>query len=79
MTSEGKTPEGPENGQDLSVTRTQAFANWLVARQKAKENEEPIDKQMRLLRINTFLTLAILVGVGGADYNTELLSILWFI
>ena len=79
MTSTDNHEEMPETGQDLSVTRTQAFANWLVARQKAKENEEPIDKQMRLLRINTFLTLAILVGVGGADYNSELLSILWFI
>ena len=65
--------------QNLQVNRTRRFADWLIAREEAKQAEEPIDKQMRLLRINTFLTLAILVGIGGADYNTELLSILWFI
>lgn len=65
--------------QNLQVNRTRRFADWLIAREEAKQAEEPIDKQMRLLRINTFLTLAILVGIGGADYNTELLSILWFL
>lgn len=69
----------PETGNDHSVNRTRKFAEWLIAREQAKQAEEPIDKQMRLLRINTFLTLAILVGIGGADYNTELLSILWFL
>ena len=65
--------------QNLQVNRTRRFADWLIAREEAKQAEEPIDKQMRLLRINTFLTLAILVGIGGADYNTELLSIFWFL
>lgn len=64
---------------NLSVNRTRRFADWLIAREEAKQAEEPIDRQMRMLRINTFLTLAILLAVGGADYNTELLSILWFI
>lgn len=64
---------------NLSVNRTRRFADWLIAREEAKQAEEPIDRQMRMLRINTFLTLAILLAVGGADYNTELLSIFWFI
>ena len=71
--------EMPETGNDLSVTRTQAFANWLVARQQAKENEEPIDKQMKMLRINTFLTALILLAIGGADYDAQLMSLIWFI
>jgi len=79
MTSTDNHEEMPETGNDHSVNRTRKFAEWLIAREQAKQAEEPIDKQMRLLRINTFLTLAILVGIGGADYNTELLSILWFI
>ena len=65
--------------QALSVNRTRKFADWLIAREEAKQAEEPVDRQIRLLKINTFLTLAILLAVGGADYNSELLSILWFI
>lgn len=73
------TSEDVQEETNYQVNRTRRFADWLIAREEAKQNEEPIDKQMRLLRINTFLTLAILVGIGGADYNTELLSILWFL
>jgi hypothetical protein len=68
-----------ETETNYSVNRTRRFADWLIAREEAKQAEEPIDRQMRMLKINTFLTLAILLAVGGADYNTELLSILWFL
>tara|TARA_Y100000361_G_C11155600_1_gene343871 strand:- start:1136 stop:1372 length:237 start_codon:yes stop_codon:yes gene_type:complete len=77
--TETNTIETPENGNDHSVNRTRKFAEWLIAREQAKQAEEPIDRQMRMLKINTFLTLAILLAVGGADYNSELLSILWFL
>ena len=77
--SSNEIAETPENGNDHSVNRTRKFAEWLIAREQAKQAEEPIDKQMKMLRINTFLTLAILLAVGSAEYNTELLSILWFL
>ena len=76
MTSTDNPDETTTNYQ---VNRTRRFADWLIAREEAKQAEEPIDKQMRMLKINTFLTLAILLAVGGADYNSELLSILWFL
>ena len=71
-------PEQPAD-EKLAINRTRKFADWLIAREEAKQAEEPVDRQIRLLKINTFLTLAILLAVGGADYNSELLSILWFI
>ena len=69
----------PESGNDHSVNRTRKFAEWLIAREQAKQAEEPIDRQMRLLKINTFLTLAILIGMGGSDYSEQILSLLFFL
>ena len=77
MTSE--PTETPETGRDLSVNRTRKFADWLIAREEAKQAEEPIDKQMRMLRINTFLTALILLAIGGADYDAQVMSLIWFI
>jgi len=71
--------ELPESGNDHSVNRTRKFAEWLIAREQAKQAEEPIDRQMRLLKINTFLTLAILVGMGSSDYSEQILSLLFFL
>ena len=65
--------------QNLAVNRTRRFADWLIAREEMKQAEEPQDKQMRILRINTFLTALILLAVGGSDYNQELLSLVWFL
>ena len=73
--NEETTPEV----EQAKINRTKRFADWLIAREEAKQAEEPIDRQMRMLKINTFLTLAILLAVGGADYNSELLSLVWFI
>lgn len=66
-----------ENAAKLNKTRR--FADWLIAREEAKQAEEPIDRQMRLLKVNTFLTALILFAIGGADYDTQLMSLIWFI
>lgn len=71
--------EETQEVEQAKINRTKRFADWLIAREEAKQAEEPIDRQMRMLKINTFLTLAILLAVGGADYNSELLSLVWFI
>lgn len=66
-----------ENAAKLNKTRR--FADWLIAREEAKQAEEPIDRQMRMLKVNTFLTALILLAVGGADYDAQLMSLIWFI
>jgi len=60
------------------VTRTQAFAQWLMAREEAKQDVE-VDKTLRMLKLNTFLTLAILAVVGGSDSTDLVMSLIWFI
>ena len=66
-----------ENAAKLNKTRR--FADWLIAREEAKLTEEPIDRQMRMLKINTFLTALILLAVGGADYDAQVMSLIWFL
>lgn len=78
MTSE-TTETAAEDVTNYQVNRTRRFADWLIAREEAKQNEEPIDRQMKMLRINTFLTALILLAVGGADYDAQLMSLIWFI
>jgi hypothetical protein len=73
MTDEQTTTE------TLKINKTRRFADWLIAREEAKQAEEPIDRQMRMLKINTFLTALILLAVGGADYDAQLMSLIWFI
>jgi hypothetical protein len=73
MTDEQTTTE------TLKINKTRRFADWLIAREEAKQAEEPIDRQMRMLRVNTFLTALILLAVGGADYDAQLMSLIWFI
>ena len=60
------------------MTRTQAFAQWLMNREEAKKDVE-IDKTYRMLRINTFLTLGILAILGGQDSTELVMSLIWFI
>jgi len=79
MTSTDNPDVTPENGNDHSVNRTRKFAEWLIAREQAKQAEEPIDRQMRMIRINTFLTALILLAIGGADYDAQVMSLIWFI
>lgn len=66
-----------ENAAKLNKTRR--FADWLIAREEAKQAEEPIDRQMRMLKVNTFLTALILFAIGGADYDAQLMNLIWFI
>ena len=73
MTSEEIIPE-----EKPAVTRTQAFAQWLMAREEAKQDVE-VDKTLRMLKLNTFLTLAILAVVGGSDSTDLVMSLIWFI
>ena len=68
-----------ETETNYQVNRTRRFADWLIAREEAKQNEEPIDRQMRMIRINTFLTALILLAIGGADYDAQVMSLIWFI
>lgn len=72
MTSDDIVEEKPV------VTRTQAFAQWLMAREEAKAEVE-VDKTLRMLKLNTFLTLAILAVVGGSDSTDLVMSLIWFI
>ena len=64
---------------NLKVNRTRKFADWLIAREEAKQNAEPTDPMMKMLRINTFLTALVLLAIGGADYDAEVMSLIWFI
>ena len=73
MTSDEITP-----ADKPTVTRTQAFAQWLMAREEAKQEVE-VDKTLRMLKLNTFLTLAILAVVGGSDSTDLVMSLIWFI
>lgn len=59
-------------------SRTTRFAEWLLSREEAKESQE-IDRSYRMLRLNTFLTLAILCVVGGQDSTDLVMSLIWFI
>ena len=63
----------------LAVNRTRRFADWLIAREEAKQNAEPTDPMMKMLRINTFLTALVLLAIGGADYDAQVMSLIWFI
>jgi hypothetical protein len=61
-----------------TVTRTQAFAEWLMRREEAKKDQE-VDKHYRMLKLNTFLTLGILAILGGEDSTDLIMSLIWFI
>ena len=60
------------------MTRTQAFAQWLLNREEAKKDVE-VDKHYRMLKLNTFLTLGILAILGGEDSTDLVMSLIWFI
>ena len=73
------TDEQTQLETELKINKTRRFADWLIAREEAKQAEEPIDRQMRMLKINTFLTALIFIAVGGADYDAQVMSLIWFI
>ena len=59
-------------------TRTQRLAQWMLDREEAKKEVE-VDKNYRMLKLNTFLTLAILAVVGGQDSSDLIMTLIWFI
>jgi hypothetical protein len=64
---------------DITATsRTQRFAEWLIAKDQAKQEQE-VDRTYRMLRLNTFLTVAVLAVVGGQDSTDLVMSLIWFI
>ena len=66
------TPEEEE-----TLTRTQQLGKWLLEREKSESTES--DKQYKMLKLNTFLTLGILAIVGGQDNTDLLMSLVWFL
>ena len=72
MTSDKDTTE------ITATSRTQRFAEWLIAKDQAKQDQE-IDRTYRMLRLNTFLTVAVLAVVGGQDSTDLVMSLIWFI
>lgn len=64
--------------EDKPITRTTRFAEWLLAKEEAKKDQD-IDKTYRMLRLNTFLTVAVLALVGGQDSTDLVMSLIWFI
>jgi hypothetical protein len=79
MQTEPAKTETDDLQATLAVNRTRRFADWLIAREEAKQNAEPTDPMMKMLRINTFLTALVLLAIGGADYDAQVMSLIWFI
>lgn len=63
--------------QEATLTRSQQLGKWLLEREKTDASE--VDKQYRMLKLNTFLTLGILALVGGQDNTDLLMSLIWFV
>jgi hypothetical protein len=69
--------EQTPGSSEETLTRTQQLGKWLMEREKAESTEA--DKQYRMLKLNTFLTLGILAIVGGQDNTDLLMSLVWFL
>jgi hypothetical protein len=63
--------------EKATLSRSQQLGKWLLEREKAEASE--VDKQYRMLKLNTFLTLGILALVGGQDNTDLLMSLIWFV
>ena len=63
---------------DVQPSRTQKLAQWMLEREAAKAEQE-VDKTYRMLKLNTFLTLAVLAVVGGQDNADLVMSLLFFL
>jgi hypothetical protein len=64
--------------EEPKVTRTERLAQWMIDREQAKKDVE-IDKTYRMLKLNTFLTLAVLAVVGGQNDSDLVMSLIWFL
>jgi hypothetical protein len=63
--------------EKAALSRSQQLGKWLLEREKTEASE--VDKQYRMLKLNTFLTLGILALVGGQDNTDLLMSLIWFV
>ena len=63
--------------EETTLTRSQLLGKWLLEREKTESSEA--DKQYRMLKLNTFLTLGILAMVGGQGDTDLLMSLVWFL
>jgi hypothetical protein len=63
--------------EKATLSRSQQLGKWLLEREKTEASE--VDKQYRMLKLNTFLTLGILALVGGQDNTDLLMSLIWFV
>ena len=63
--------------EESTLTRSLMLGKWLLEREKAESSEA--DKQYRMLKLNTFLTLGILAIVGGQGDTDLLMSLVWFL
>jgi hypothetical protein len=80
MTSETKwIAEGESESDELSVelTRTQQFGKWLMEREATET--AGVDRTYRMLKLNTFLTAAVLAILGGEDSYDLVMTMIWFI
>ena len=67
-----------ETPEDTPQTRTEKFATWLLEREK-KSSEQEVDRTYRMLKLNTFLTAAVLALLGGQDSHDLIMTFIWFI
>ena len=67
-----------ETIEDTPQTRTERFATWLLEREKTSKEQE-VDRTYRMLKLNTFLTAAVLALLGGQDSHDLIMTFIWFI
>jgi hypothetical protein len=64
--------------EDTPQTRTERFAKWLLERE-SRTKEVEVDRTYRMLKLNTFLTAAVLALLGGEDSHDLIMTFIWFI
>jgi hypothetical protein len=67
-----------ETTEDTPQTRTERFAKWLLERE-SRTKEVEVDRTYRMLKLNTFLTAAVLALLGGEDSHDLIMTFIWFI
>jgi hypothetical protein len=69
--------EDIEEKSEQTLSRTQMFGKYLLEREKVPA--DPTDKTYRMLKLNTFLTAAVLAILGSEDSYDLLMTMIWFI
>ena len=70
---------GPAEGlveDNQALTRTQLFGKWLMERERTTADS---DKTYKMLKLNTFLTAAVLAILGGEDSYDLVMTLIWFL